>query len=546
MEHTESGTFIRHVPCEDCGSSDAKSLYTSGTAYCFSCQTWSTWDESEEPVQKGFKERLEGLLETRPIDKVLRGITEETLQKFGYKYATYRGETVHVAPYYFKGQLVAQHIRTKTKEFPWLGKKDNLELFGQQLWKNSGDYRKRIIITEGEIDCMTVSQAFGNKWAVVSVPNGAQSSSKYIKQNLEFLDGYEEIVLAFDTDPPGTQAAQECALLFTPGKVKIADWSPYKDPNELLMAGRSSDIPNVIFNAKSYRPDGIKAATELSLEYLAKEEDTFSYRLPFPSLHAKMRGIRKGELTTLTAGSGIGKSTMAREIAYELLVNQGLKIGYIALEESIKKTALGLMAIHMNVPLGELFLNRGIVNEEVFKDAYSKVITTDRLFLYDHFGSLDSVNLLSKLNYLAVGCGVDFIILDHISIVVSGIEDGEERRIIDNLMTQMRALVEKTGVGMILISHLKNPPEGRSHEDGDRIAANQLRGSGSIKQLSDNIIGLERDQQGKTPNISRIRILKCRLFGEETGLADTLEYHKDTGRLLVHSEDIFSTTKESF
>jgi twinkle protein len=544
LEHTE-GTFIRHVPCEDCGSSDAKALYTSGSAYCFSCKTWSVWDESLEPVSKGPMNKVEGLIETRPVGRILRSISEETFQKFGYKYGEYKGATVHVAPYYYQGQIVAQHIRTQDKLFPWIGKTDTLELFGQHLWKNSGDYRKRIVVTEGEIDCMSISQSFGNKWAVVSVPNGAQSSSKYIKMNLEFLDGYEEIVLAFDTDQPGKQAAQECALLFTPGKVKIADWSPMKDANELLMAGKSSDIVNVIYNAQTYRPDGIKAATELSLEYLSQDEETFSYPLPYPQLNSKMRGVRKGELTTLTAGSGIGKSTLAREIAYDLLVNQGLKIGYVALEESIKKTALGLMAINLDVPLGELFLNRKIVEEGRFKDAYDKVVSTNKLYLYDHFGSLDSLNLLSKLNYLAVGCGVDFIILDHISIVVSGIESGEERRIIDNLMTNLRSLVEKTGVGLILISHLKNP-EGKAHEEGGRITANQLRGSGSIKQLSDNIIGLERDQQGDTPNISQARLLKCRLFGEETGLADTLEYHKETGRLLPKDEMFFEKEDKPF
>jgi twinkle protein len=535
LEQTK-GDYLRQVPCDECGSSDAKTLYTNGTFYCFKCGAYGSWDETLTGPMNSIKmNKVEGLLETRPIDKVMRSISEETLQKFGYCYATYRGATVHVAPYYFQGQIVAQHVRTKEKEFAWIGKASNVALFGQHLWKNSGDYRKRIIITEGEIDCMSVSQAFGNKWAVVSVPNGAQSAAKYLKMNLEFLAGYEEVVIAFDSDQPGKEAAAECALLFTPGQVKIADWSPFKDANEMLQAGKSSEINNVIYNAQVYRPDGIKAATELSLEYLAKDEETFSYPLPYPGLNEKMRGIRKGELTTLTAGSGIGKSTLAREIAYNLLVQQGLRIGYVALEESIKKTTLGLMAIEMNVPLGSLFLNRQMVEKERFEDAYQKVIGTDRLYLYDHFGSLDSLNLLSKLNYLAVGCGVDFIILDHISIVVSGIEDGEERRIIDNLMTQLRSLVEKTGVGLIVISHLKNP-EGKAHEEGGRITANQLRGSGSIKQLSDNIIGLERDQQGDTPNISQMRLLKCRLFGEECGLADTLEYSKDTGRLLPQNE----------
>ncbi|HEY8402127.1 MAG TPA: DnaB-like helicase C-terminal domain-containing protein, partial [Cytophagaceae bacterium] len=175
------------------------------------------------------------------------------------------------------------------------------------------------------------------------------------------------------------------------------------------------------------------------------------------------------------------------------------------------------------------YLNRGLIAPDRFKDAYEKTVANGRLFLYDHFGSLESENLLAKLKFLAVGCDVDFIVLDHISIVVSGIEDGEERRIIDNLMTSLRSLVEKTGVGMLLISHLK-VPEGTPHEEGGRVTLNQLRGSGSIKQLSDNVIGLERNLQADDANISTIRVLKCRLFGT-TGVADQLIYDLETGRL---------------
>jgi twinkle protein len=99
-------------------------------------------------------------------------------------------------------------------------------------------------------------------------------------------------------------------------------------------------------------------------------------------------------------------------------------------------------------------------------------------------------------------------------------------------MTNLRAIVENTGVGMLLISHLRVPQgKTKAHEEGGRVTLNQLRGSGSIKQLSDNIIAIERDQQAKEPNKSHIRLLKNRLFGM-TGLADTAEYNIVTGRLL--------------
>lgn len=498
------GEFLRHEPCTKCGSSDGKAIYSSGTAYCFVCSTYYPSTDSEGVQQQ--PQRRKGMIteiDYRPLNK--RRISLESCRKYGYGYGTLKGKTVHLAPYYFKNQLVAQHIRTASKDFSWTGEAKQLELFGQHLWEIGG---KRLVITEGEIDCMSVAQAFSLRWPVVSVPNGAQSAAKYIKQNIEFIESYDEVVFAFDNDEFGREAAEKCAQLLTPGKAKIANWSPYKDANEMLQDGKGSQIASIIFSAQIYRPDGIIIGSELTLDYLLKDEDIMAYDIPYSLLNAKLKGLRKAEITTLTAGSGVGKSTLAREIAYHLMGNHNLNIGYVALEESVKKSALGFMAMKLDVPLGDLFLNKKIVSEELFDKAYQEIIASNKLYLYDHFGSLDSDNLVSKLKYLAIGCGVDFIVLDHISIVVSGIEDGDERRIIDNLMTNLRSLAENTGVGLILISHLRVPQGSKAHEEGGRVTMNQLRDSGSIKQLSDNIVGVERDQQGENPNESNLRLLK--------------------------------------
>lgn len=529
-EETE-GTFLYHSPCEKCGSSDAKAVYSSGTAYCFSCESYF---REEEGVARKTKINPEITTEYIGIKALkAREIQEETCRKFGYKYVRHRGDIKQASDYYWKGELVAQHLRTPDKQFSWVGDTHKLELFGQHLWTAGG---KRLVITEGEIDCLTVAQAFNLRWQVVSVPNGATSAKKYIQMNLEFVESFDEVVIAFDNDEQGKRAADECAQILTPGKAKIADWSPYKDPNEMLQAGKGSDIAKVIFEAKLYRPDGIVAGSDISLEDLLQDESFNSYSLPYPELNEMLKGIRKGEITTLTAGTGVGKSTLAREIAYHLAVEHGLKVGVVALEESIKKSALGYMAIKLNVPMGDLFLDKSIVPREDFEGAYSELIASDKFYFYDHFGSLESSNLVNKLRYLATGLGVDFIVLDHISIVVSGIADGDERRIIDNLMTDLRSLVENTGVGMILISHLSVPQGGaKAHEEGGRVTLNQLRGSGSIKQISDNIIGVERNQQGDDPNVSLIRLLKGRLFGV-TGVAGYVRYHSDTGRLLPTEE----------
>ena len=175
--------------------------------------------------------------------------------------------------------------------------------------------------------------------------------------------------------------------------------------------------------------------------------------------------------------------------------------------------------------------------KEDLRDAFNATLGTGRVFMYDHWGSTEGDNLLAKIRYLVRGCGCDYIILDHISIVVSGMEGGDERRIIDNMMTKLRSLVEEVNCGLILVSHLRRPSGDRGHEEGQITSLSQLRGSASIGQLSDIVIGLERDQQdAETSNQTTVRVLKNRWSGE-TGIATSLYYSKETGRM-VEEEDV--------
>lgn len=520
--------FIVHGPCDSCGSSDACAHYTDGHTYCFSCRKNTPATHDANPLQP--KVSAAGLVqggEFLPLPR--RGIKEETCRKFGYRQGQHAGKPVHIAPYTYEGEIVAQKLRYPNKEFRFVGDPSLAGLFGQGLWRNTG---KRIVVTEGEIDAMSVAQAFNLRWQAVSVPNGAQGAKRSISKALEWLEGYEEVVLAFDNDEAGRAAAKECAALFTPGKCKILTWpTGVKDANDMVQQGREGEIPSLVFEAKTYRPDGILAGTELKQkidEFRLGGGTYFSYDTQRPKLDLMTHGLRKGELVMLTAGTGIGKSTEAAEMAFDLLMRHQLNVGYVALEENPLRTALRMMSIKLNKPL---HLGLGGITKEEYDDAFASTVGSGRFFLYDHFGSLESDNLLSKLKFLANGCSCDFVVLDHISIAVSGREDGDERRIIDNLMTHLRSLVEQTGVGVIAISHLKKPAAGNSHEEGGRVTLDDLRGSASIKQLSDTIIGIERDQQDQVnSDYCQLRVLKCRFTGE-TGLADQLHYNRSTGRL---------------
>jgi twinkle protein len=460
-----------------------------------------------------------------------RKISQDTCSKFKYMVGYYKGTPCQVANYYDdNGNIVGQKLRFPDKTFAVLGKISN-RLFGSQLWSSG----KKIVITEGEIDCLTVSQLQSNKWPVVSIPNGAQAAKKAIEDNLEYLDKFEEVVLMFDMDEPGRKACEECAKVLPAGKAFIANL-PLKDPNECLLEGKGSDVIQAIWNAKPYRPDGIVAGTDLYEKCVTDIDDLKdSVEYPWKALQEKTKGARHGELYVFTSGSGMGKSTILRELEYYFGVQRGELCGIVALEESTRKTGMELMSIHLNK---RLILDPECTDEDERGRAFNETIGNGKFFLYDHFGSLDSGNLLSKLRFMIVSLGCKRIFLDHISIVVSGMdtdEDGGERKAIDKLMTNLRSLVEETGATMFVVSHLKRP-EKKGHEEGAQVSLSQLRGSGAIAQLSDMVIGLERNQQGDTPNVLTLRVLKNRFSGD-TGISGYLYYNQDTGRLSDYEAD---------
>lgn len=522
MDTHEESTLVAHGPCDSCGSSDANAEYTDGHSFCFSCQVRTNGGKSQPVVATKINPDLIPIGNFLALSK--RKITEDTARKFGYSTSTFKGHTVQVANYKRNGQIIAQKIRFPQKDFLMLGNAKECGLFGQHLWRQAG---KTLVITEGEVDCLTVSQAMSkdNKWPVVSIPKGAAGAVKAIKAELEFVSSYQKVVIMMDSDEAGQKAAIEIAQLLKPSQAYIAEL-PAKDPSELMMTGRSHEIINAFWEAKPYRPDGIVQGADI-WEDIVAEDSRESIPWPYEGLNTLTHGLRRGELITLTAGSGVGKSQVCREIAYHL-VQQGETLGYVALEENVKRTALGLMGLAINKPL---HISKDGVSDEELKRSFDETVGSGRVYLYDHFGSLSSSHLLDKIRYLAKGCDVGWVILDHLSIAVSGIDNGDERKAIDVLMTELRSLVEETGIGMILVSHLKRPEGNKGYEEGLATSLNSLRGSASISQLSDSVIGLERNQQSEDEaNQVTVRVLKNRFSGE-TGIATKLYFNKDTNRL---------------
>ena len=531
--------YIKHIPCEKCGSSDAGSVYEDGGTFCFACRSnfINSGYDGEKGVEPSNPFQDSRLYSGEAKDLRARGIPEEICKKYNYLVGTKQdGASIQIANYYSisNSTLIGQKIRTADKKFSVAGSIKGAGLFGQQCFgAGSG---KKVIITEGELDALSVATAYDGKWPAVSIISGASSAYKNIKDNLEWVLSFPTVVLWFDDDDAGNKAVEEVSELFKkPGQLKVIQGTGFKDANELLVAEGKGKVLNATYQAQNLSIDGIKNGSEL-WDLVSVDEVFETYSYPFSKMDEKFQGLRKGELVTFTAGSGVGKSTIVKEITYHLIREHGLKVGYIALEENLKRSALGFMGMYLEKPMSYDYSK---ITMEKKREAFDEVLGKGQLYFYDHFGSLESENLLRKMKLLVLQNEVDFLVLDHVSIVVSGTVDGDERRAIDALMTNLRSLAEETQAGIIVVSHLRRPQGDKGHEDGATVSLAQLRGSGAIAQLSDGVVGVERDMQdAEFGNHVKLRILKNRFVGD-VGMADTLVYSKETGRMLEYDNEEF-------
>ena len=531
--HEESTSEYTHkTSCDNCGSSDANAVYTDGHTFCFACEHWAPGDGSEGEHRPSIKKVAEGCLsmyeaDGKYTDLRARGIQVETCQKFGYWVGRHHGKMVQVANYKdSSGQVIGQKLRDKDKNFSALGELSKDLLWGKQLWGSTG---KMVVVTEGEIDCLTVSQLQGNRWPVVSLPAGAAAAKKTMAANYEWLDGFEKIILMFDNDEPGQKATAEAAEVLPPGKVFIAHL-PQKDANACLLAGEGKAVIDAIWNATMYRPDGIVSAQSLKDRVMAKAKVS---SIPFPTggvLNQKTLGTRDGDVVMLTSGSGMGKSSLARQWAYQWGHEQGYKVGLAMIEEAVEETCLDVMGLHERKRIRQY---PDSISDERRAALFDEVFNGDKFQLYDHFGTTEEDRLVNRLRYMKTVMGCNMVVLDHISIVVSGSEgNDDERKLIDRLMTKLKTMAKATGLILVAITHLKRKEGkgGKTHEEGGKVTLGELRGSGAIAQLSDTVIALERDQQGDDPNCVMVRVLKCRFTGD-TGVAGYMRYNKETGWL---------------
>jgi len=541
-----SSRIVERLPCPKCGSRDNNVLFDDGHEKCFTpdCDHFKPPDGVEvSPIinrDEGSSHRLSArdIADLHTVGMPARRVSEEVYKDLGFKmeFDPATGEVSRVYyPVTSNGELVAYKVRILPKDFTTINIKKDVKKKDLINANNCGG--KFLIITEGEEDLAAAVQMLrlkGKNYSVCSLVNGAASVKTAFRDNADWLEEFDDIVLAFDMDEAGQAAASAMTEWLTPGKCRIASM-PLKDASDMLVAGKVDEFLKCIWNARARVPDGIVSFSDMKERMKnRKMVDSFPFPDHWGNLNEMTYGLRIGELDTITSGSGMGKTTVVKELEYHIFENGQGNLGIIHLEETVEETIDGLMSIKLGERIN-LPDHRMSTDDPKWEQTFEHFANSDRIHFFDHtWSSIEEESLFSKIRYMAKALDCKYVVLDHLNIVISEYADqGGERERIDVAMTKLKRLTQELGIWIGLIVHLRKTSGGTPFEEGGIPSLDDLRGSGSIKQLSNTVYALSRNQQHEDRiqrNISHLHVLKCRLTGR-TGPAGSVFYNDETGRL---------------
>ncbi len=534
----KENVLLRKEQCPACASKgndtskDNLAVYSDGQTHCFACGNHTGY---------GSKEALGGVKVKKKDDSWLkdyrgeyfslpdRKLRAETLEK--YKVKAEKDKDGNIIKHHYpihdqSGAMVGIKTRiVQSKKFFGSGdtSKDNA-LFGQHLHSGGGKY---LTILEGELDAMAAYEMFGSKFTFVSVINGSNCIDN-IKANLVWIDSFETVVLAFDNDQAGMDAAKQVAPILGPNKCKIMELSKYKDACEYHINNESKLFLHEWWDESRYYTVSGVASVEDMRNAMMEYRDTELIPLPdsFGNLNEMMRGgVARGELVSIIAHTSIGKTTILNELIYHFSRKTKEKIGCFMVEDNIDETIRKVVSVHTgeNMQLlkpNDLDVDR-IMNDAVEIGFASKIQLHD-----DGGGSIDLEEMFSKIRYFVKSLGCTVILVDPLHTAIKNLSNEN----IEEVMDRFIKLCKETKATVILSTHTRKPDDG-SHPH--KISEYDVKGSGAIPQACHTNILFSRDKLSEDDyerNATRIRVPKMRRTGQ-TGEAGWTYFNSKTGRL---------------
>lgn len=528
------------------------------------------------------KETLEDVSSYPILEIKDRKLTLETCEAIGIRTALSEsdGKTpiAHYFPYYDQqGELCGYKKRDLTKEkdekwhFTAIGKVGvDCKLFGQHVAETVRRKKVTLYVVEGEYDLASAYQAMvenvrdtkfeGLLPFIVSLQCGTANAVEGVMSNEDFVASFDSIALGLDNDfateadkrkgiKRGKEATEDLAAVLMSGNLTLIEYPKgYKDPSDMVVAGKSEELAKLIqFGRVDFVAEKVVPASSISKEEFKRKLVVGKMTGTFPKLDSKLNGFRNRELTVVTAPSNVGKSTVTAIIAYRF-IEQGERTGLIYLEENTQKTLKRIVAQRLGVPVKKFYADSlGCGKSEAEVDAaYEWATESGNIFMVDHFGSLPIDSLMRKVRYLVHVKRCTKIVLDHISLCISGNKTTDERKDLDMVMTELASFCAANDVHIIVVSHINRTADSfiapKGAEDKPfwvRVRKETLRGSSSLEGLAWNLIGIEPQvMPDRTRGNVRLVVLKNREW-DELGEADEFSIDNHTGEIILVESESF-------
>ena len=483
---------------------ESMSYYDKGKYYkCFSCGfQYDIFDHYQRQYNMNFPQAMKSIVsdfglnidininesERKPRKKptkhennggsilsycIKRSISEATLSYAGIKASgnlivfEYRNELGE--------HLANKYRRTKKGDGPkmWFEKDTNVNtLFNM----DKVDITKLLLITEGEIDCLSAIEA-GFKNAV-SIPSGVNGTNEWINSNWTFIEQFEEIIIWFDNDEAGIKGAREVFNRLPNKTVKIVRCEVANDINELLYKYGKLAVLKQIEKASTPILDGVITLGMIE-DFNVYEAETAQVGIDY--IDDKMVGMVFGSLNVVTGKNGSGKSTIVNQI----YIGESIAQGYKTFLASGELTPANV----------KYWLIQTLANEEDFiegetknKYKYKKVSSIakgriekdleDKFYLYGE-DNYDVDYLIEKMTILVKRYGFKVFVLDNLMMIDCNVKDKLEA---DKYKTKkLKAFAKKYNVLVHLVAHP------RKSADNENMGKDDVSGNADITNLADYV-----------------------------------------------------------
>ena len=317
-------------------------------------------------------------------------------------------------------------------------------LFNEDALKEDGP----IVITEGEIDCLSVMQA--GYLRAVSLPDGwTEDGGKrdcLIAEEARLRQS-PYVIVAGDNDAAGASLPKTVANILAGHDVRFVTWpDDCKDANDVLVTHGEGEISRCLVEAKQVDPEGgfITGISDIpplpARRVLRVGMTPYDYVLAF----------EVGAMSVGTGTPGSGKSTFTTFAAYHVANNEDVRVGLLSFETHPYRTRDHLARLHMRRPWDEMSRDQQ-AECAAFLDKHFRIVHRT----YDDNPSGHNLAWLRSMIYtLAVRDNCKLIIVDPWNELEHMPEPGESvTNYINFALQQIRTWAEQFDTHICVIAH---------------------------------------------------------------------------------------------